>query len=85
VSRVSIPETLLTFVGAPAAIYAVVWLAAIGPSQLRAPARYRPGKPWDHAPAWFVPHGSAAEHADEHPAAPATTRTAPVGGASGEW
>ncbi len=81
-SRVTIPETLLTFVGAPAAIYGAVWLAALGPSQLRAPARYRPGKPWDHAPAWFLPHSAATS---DHPPASGAVDAAPIGGASGEW
>ncbi len=52
----TIPETLLTFVGAPALIVAVITTAALGPSAMKAPSRYRPGRPWTHAPAWFIPH-----------------------------
>ena len=86
----TIPETLLTFVGAPAAIYAVIWLVVLGPGQLRTPARYRPGRPWSHAPAWFVPHpdgGGGGHHVPELTAGDgaASSRTEPIGGASGEW
>jgi hypothetical protein len=93
---VSIPETLLTFVGAPAAIIAVITIAVLGPAQLRAPSRYRPGRPWPHAPAWYVPHPAVlAGHdavAGEHGAAHApelasvdSSRAQAVGGVSGEW
>jgi hypothetical protein len=97
VTGVSIPETLLIFVGAPAAIYGVIALAVVGPGQMRAPARYRPGRPWPYEPAWFVPHpdneaapagGHVAEltgaGAAELEAAAAHPAVA-VGGASGEW
>jgi hypothetical protein len=97
VTGVSIPETVLIFVGAPVAIYAVIALAALGPSQLRAPARYRPGRPWPHQPAWFVPHSPPADgavapagHEISGHHVPELTATDPakpaaVGGASGEW
>ena len=43
----------------------------LGPGQLRAPARYRPGRPWPHEPAWFVPHPAARPNVPhEHPASP---------------
>lgn len=49
----SITSTVLTFVGAPAAIMAVIsGLAFIGPS--RRGKRYRPGRPFDFAPVWFL-------------------------------
>jgi hypothetical protein len=97
---VSITETLLTFVAAPALIFAVISLAALGPSQMRAPARYRPGRAWPHEPAWFLPHaaaaasaGGSAEHGDHdgpgeltgHTSAHNSANAGPVGGASGEW
>jgi hypothetical protein len=91
---VSITETLLTFVGAPALIFAVISLAALGPSQMRAPARYRPGRAWPHQPAWFLPHAAAAASAagpsghgevTGQTSAPSGANAGPVGGASGEW
>jgi hypothetical protein len=49
----SITSTVLTFVGAPAAIMAVIsGLAYIGPS--RRGKRYRPGRPFAFAPVWFL-------------------------------
>jgi hypothetical protein len=99
VTGVSIPETVLIFVGAPAGIIAVITLAALGPGQLKAQARYRPGRPWSHAPAWFVPReaaesapsGHAPNGANAHvagahvPELTSAVSTNPVGGASGEW
>ena len=95
----SIPETLLTFVGVPALIIAVITFAALGPSALKAPARYRPGRPWAHAPAWYIPHPGATPDTSldgraelDAAAVPALTggvlaaaATHAVGGASGEW
>jgi hypothetical protein len=95
VTRVSIPETLLIYVGAPVAIYGAIVLAVLGPGMMRgAPARYRPGRPWSHAPAWFVPHPQldapvgAPAIRPGHPApelADHARDTSAVGGASGEW
>jgi hypothetical protein len=96
---VTIPETLLTFVGAPAGIIAVIALAVLGPGQMRTSSRYRPGRPWPYEPAWYVPRpeGAAAstarasEHAHENgahlPAIAASdhARDHATGGASGEW
>ncbi|MBV9593009.1 MAG: hypothetical protein JO147_04325, partial [Actinobacteria bacterium] len=55
----TIPETVLTFVGIPAAIVLVIAVLVIGPGELRAPSRYRPGRPWAHSPVWFIPHPAA--------------------------
>jgi hypothetical protein len=83
VSVVSIPETVLIFVGAPALIIAVISLAAVGPSELRKqPSRYRPGRPWPHEPAWFVPHPAALAEST-HGAPPAIGGHAPAQLASG--
>jgi hypothetical protein len=93
----SIPETVLIYVGAPALIMIVIALAAIGPSEMKAPSRYRPGRPWPHQPSWFLPHpaATAVDGAHGGPAeltgghAPAAILDAPktyaAGGASGEW
>jgi hypothetical protein len=98
---VSIAETILTFVGAPAAIILVVSFVVVGPAEMRAPDRYRPGRPWNHDPAWFLPHPAAvassaptsrarAQLGASRPALAAGDETAaakitPVGGATGEW
>jgi hypothetical protein len=76
-------ETVLVFVGIPAAIIAAVAFAVYGKSMLHQPNRYRPGRPWNFAPEWFVPHPDALTHGDR-PAVTAGSTTA-VGGASGEW
>ncbi len=88
---------MLIFVGAPVAIIAVITLAVLGPSQLRAQSRYRPGRPWSHTPAWFIPHfaesavsGSPAIAASVAPdrtdaSSAGASTSAAVGGASGEW
>ncbi|MCU1655940.1 MAG: hypothetical protein JWO57_596 [Pseudonocardiales bacterium] len=83
----TIVQTVLVFVGIPAAIVAVIAFAVYGKSILHQPNRYRPGKPWSYEPAWFVPHPDAVVHqTSEHKQLEANTiTTTAVGGASGEW
>lgn len=57
----SIPETLLIFLGIPLGIVLLITLAVYGPSEMRAPGRYRPGRPWTHDPAWYLPNPAAFE------------------------
>lgn len=76
-------ETVLVFVGIPAAIVAVIAFAVYGRSMLHQPNRYRPGRPWNFEPEWFVPHPDALTHGDR--AAVTVGATTAVGGASGEW
>ncbi|MGH8959879.1 MAG: aa3-type cytochrome oxidase subunit CtaJ [Jatrophihabitantaceae bacterium] len=80
----SIIQTALVFVGIPAAIVLLVVFAVYGKSMLHQPNRYRPGRPWNFEPEWFVPHPDAITHAGERPALTPGATTA-VGGASGEW
>ena len=93
----SIAQTALVFAGIPILVVGVFAVLVFGPSELRQPNRYRPGRPWTYPPVWYVPHpvtddGPAAGHravsARGRPAiesgAPAATPNA-VGGASGEW
>jgi len=85
---VSIVETVLVFVGIPGAIVGVIAFAVYGKVMLHQPNRYRPGRPWPYAAAWFVPHPDAVMRADhDHPRleAGASSRTTAMGGASGEW
>jgi hypothetical protein len=89
----SIPETVLIFAGAPLAIIVAAFASVYLPSEAKAPARYRPGRPWIHPPAWYLPHQLTSETThSEQVALPAATSSLPVaakldavGGASGEW
>ena len=77
----TVVETVLVYVGIPAAILTAVSLVILAPSLARQPNRYRPGKEWTHEPQWFIPH-EAHPHAETNSGAPSTVA---VGGASGEW
>jgi hypothetical protein len=84
----SIPETVLVFVGIPGAVIALITFAVYGKSLLHQGNRYRPGRPWPYEPAWFVPHPDAVlsrSSANRAIEAGASTSTTAVGGASGEW
>ena len=76
----TVVQTVLVFVGIPAAIIAFLFLAVYGRSLVRQPNRYRPGRPWTFAPSWYVPHPEAVVR----PTGGDKSTTA-VGGASGEW
>jgi hypothetical protein len=80
-------QTLLVFAGIPLAVFALVAFAVYGRSTLHQPNRYRPGKSWTYAPAWYVPHPDAI--ADVVPERigieGAPTSATAAGGASGEW
>lgn len=75
----TVVQTVLVFIGIPAAIILVLFLLVYGKSLVRQPNRYRPGKPWDFAPSWYVPHPEVVRSSS-----PAGSTTA-TGGASGEW
>jgi hypothetical protein len=82
---VSIVQTLLVFVGIPAGIIAIIYVAVYGKSMVRQPNRYRPGRPWEYAASWYVPHPDAVvDSGAPSPSGPTPSTTA-VGGASGEW
>ncbi len=76
----SVIETIGVFVGIPAAAVLVLFLAVYGRSTLRQPNRYRPGKPWPYAAAWYAPHPDALLHKQS-----GGLSTTAVGGAVGEW
>ena len=93
---VSVAQTALVFAGIPLAVVAVFALLIFGPSQLRQPNRYRPGKPWTYPPVWYIPRPPPENSKTPHRAVGAPTRPAiesggqaptpnAVGGASGEW
>jgi len=83
----SIVQTVLVYVGIPGAIIGAIAFAVYGKSMLHQPNRYRPGRPWPYAAAWFVPHPDAVVSESGHPTleAGSTSVTTAVGGASGEW
>ena len=77
---VTVVQTVLVFIGIPAGIVLLIFLAVYGKSMTRQPNRYRPGRPWDFEPSWYVPHPEVVS--GSRPTAGSTTAT---GGASGEW
>jgi hypothetical protein len=88
----SVVETALVFVGIPLAFVTVMALLVFGRSQFTAHNRYRPGKPWNYPPVWYLPHPTTLPAPDDRPALPpgatGTDAVSPeraVGGASGEW
>ena len=89
----SIPETALIFVGIPFGLIALAFIAVFLPSEMKSPGRYRPGRPWEHEPSWYLPHqltDAPTRELDAHApaailAAPVAHDTVPTGGASGEW
>jgi len=77
----------LVYAGIPALIILVLFLGVYGRSLTRQNTRYRPGRPWNHAPVWYIPHPETL--ANPAPARAqiegATSTTTATGGASGEW
>jgi hypothetical protein len=93
----TIIETALVFAGIPLAIILVLVLAVYGGSEMRnkSTARYRPGRPWDYQPVWYLPHpdslarlSAAGGHSAElesspaHAALPGQTSVASLPGQS---
>lgn len=77
-SGLSVLQTVGLFVGAPAALFAVITLLVLAPSMARGP-RYRPGVGWWAAPVWF--NGPD----DPDSAVRAAVATESGGGASARW
>jgi hypothetical protein len=93
-SRVSVAETILVFVGGPLIVIAVLAALTLRPAKGQRRLRYKPGQPWEHAPIWYEPHpdtpgiGHGDGHGDGHAAIAAAPRPAsagPLGGARGTW
>lgn len=93
----SIVETVLIFVGVPAALFAVFAVLTLGPGAVRAP-RYRPGSPWEYKPVWYLPHPAHSGPVSQLQSAGALEAGTKLavhgavaepaqasGGASGEW
>jgi hypothetical protein len=93
---VTVWQTVLVFVVAPVGGLLLLALLVLGPALSRAP-RYRPGRPWEHEPVWYVarPTATAAAAVPGQRAltsasrraltgsAPASVLDAPVGTARG--
>jgi hypothetical protein len=85
---VTVVQTVLVFVGIPLGIIALVAVAVFGRSLAHQPNRYRPGRPWNFPPSWYVPHPDAVVHhitPGHRQIEGASSATTAVGGASGEW
>jgi len=54
----TIPETLLVFVGIPAAVVAIIYVLVYAGSAAHN-KRYRPGRPYNQSPVWYVANKSA--------------------------
>ncbi|MEO7981250.1 MAG: hypothetical protein ABI807_10210 [Sporichthyaceae bacterium] len=74
----SVIQTLLIFVGIPAALFAGIVVLVSAPSMARGP-RYRPGLGWWAAPVWF----NGPDDADS--AVRTAEATTGGGGASARW
>lgn len=60
--RLSVTETLLIFVGIPAAIVLVITALSLAGGGHGGRKRYRPGRPFEFTPVWFL---SRPEHLGE--------------------
>src|SRR3954462_1209595 len=59
-SALSLPVMIGLYVGIPAAGFVIAILLSMGSGKKS--DRYRPGRPWEHDPAWF---GSSVEESQE--------------------
>ncbi|GIF15313.1 aa3-type cytochrome oxidase subunit CtaJ [Actinoplanes teichomyceticus] len=95
----SVITTVLVYVIIPAAVIGVVAAIVFASSDKAKPARrYRPGRPYEFAPMWFLAsprRAAAADHGHATPAierglviedsSGAPVRPGPTGGASDKW
>lgn len=89
----TVVETVLVFVGIPLGVAGLVAVLVYSAGVRRLP-RYRPGRPFEVAPVWFLASPPADPAADPaaptagDPARPAVTAgpgSGPKGGARGSW
>ncbi|MFI1989779.1 hypothetical protein [Actinoplanes sp. NPDC020271] len=94
----SVITTVLVYVIIPAAVIgAVATIVFAGSDKAKPSRRYRPGRPYEFAPMWFLsaPKSAAADHGHVTPAierglviedsSGAPVRPGPTGGASDKW
>lgn len=55
----TVVETLLVFAGIPVGVLLVVAVVVLAPTAMNGQSRYRPGRAWGHAPAWWLPDPDA--------------------------
>ena len=56
----TVVETVLVFAGIPVGVLLIVAAVVLAPSAVSGgSARYRPGRPWGQAPAWWLPDPEA--------------------------
>ena len=68
----TVAETLLVFVGAPLAVFVLLWALTYLPGgRQRNGVRYKPGQSWDHEPVWYEPQ---PEDAPQHTAGEGDTQ-----------
>lgn len=90
----TIVQVLLVFVGIPVAVFLLLAAAVYGLSSRRS-RRYRPGRPFEFQPVWFVasperivgpaPHTAAGADVARLTAAGTGSAHGVKGGASGSW
>jgi hypothetical protein len=78
-SHLGLGAALAIYLAIPAGLFAIISLLVVLPNLVRRP-RYRPGRPWPHAPVWFA--GPDQPDAAVRSAVPALQAR---GGASAEW
>lgn len=92
--ELTITETVLVFVGIPLAVVALIYGLVYGLDARSRGKRYRPGRPYNAAPVWYLANKhsdeqAAASHAREVTAVPegelATVHYGETGGASDSW
>jgi hypothetical protein len=71
---------LALYVGIPLAGFAIAFLLSLRSGKKS--DRYRPGRPWEHDPAWF---GSSVEESQENQEQRRRAALPGAGGASGQW
>lgn len=76
----SVLQTFLVFGVPVVCLYALVYVAVMGPKQAKR-KRYRVGEPWDYGPLWWTANPEGAHL----PAAHARLATGERGGARGSW
>src|SRR4051812_46493141 len=76
----SLPVMLGLYVGIPAAGFLLAYLLSMASGKKS--DRYRPGRPWEHDPAWF---GTSLQESQDDQEQRRRAALPGAGGASGQW